>query len=308
MMHQLEGVPVIDLAADHDVLVAEVAAACRDWGFFQLLNHGVDETLARGAMVAAQAFFDLAPEQKRLSSRSLDNPWGYYDRELTKNQRDRKEIFDYGQEGEIPWPRSPADFRARVQAYEAACHRLALQLVGLAAEGLGHPAAALCRHFGPAHSSFLRMNYYPREVELLQEADMPEAGELGISPHTDAGGLTVLLQDGVAGLQVYRDGDWYEVAVLPGALTINIGDMMQVWANDHYHAALHRVRGSTAERRYSIAYFLNPDYASQVQPLIGDVPHYRSFTWQEFRSLRAQGDYGDYGEEVQISQYRYKEG
>jgi hypothetical protein len=30
---------------------------------------------------------------------------------------------------------------------------------------------------------------------------------------------------------------------------------------------------------------------------------YRSINWREFRSRRAAGDYADYGEEVQITQY-----
>ena len=303
-MSQLEGVPVIDLAAAPKEQVADIATACRDWGFFQVINHGLDTGLSDAALASARQFFEQDSASKRQSSRSLENPWGYYDRELTKNLRDRKEIFDIGQEGVVPWPAFPADFRGSLEHYGEACYRLALSLMEKAASGLALDPALLVAPFSKEHSSFLRLNYYPVEERLLSDEGMPAVGDLGISPHTDAGGLTVLLQDGVSGLQVHHRGDWYDVDIVPGALTINIGDMMRVWSNDDYHAAEHRVRGSEDCERYSIAYFLNPSYDSVIQPLADTPPRYRPFTWQEFRSLRAQGDYGDYGEEVQISQYR----
>ncbi|MEM1113747.1 MAG: 2OG-Fe(II) oxygenase family protein [Pseudomonadota bacterium] len=308
MATQLRGVPLIDLAGTEGDPVSEVAAACRDWGFFQVINHGVDAALIEGALAMSEAFFDLDPPEKRRCSRSLENPWGYYDRELTKNLRDRKEIFDIGQDDTVPWPARPAAFRATLAAFEAACYQLALRVTALAARGLGLDASALRPFFAPAHSSFMRLNYYPQEHALLADDDMPAAGPLGISPHTDAGGVTVLLQDSVSGLQVCHKDDWYDVEAVPGALTINIGDMMQVWANDQYYAALHRVLASRGRRRYSIAYFLNPGNDAVVSPLGKDAPRYRDIPWQEYRSLRAQGDYGDYGEEVQIKQYRSQAG
>jgi len=45
-----------------------------------------------------------------------------------------------------------------------------------------------------AHTSFMRLNYYPRCQDPSQH--------LGISPHRDAGFLTVLAQHDIAGLQV----------------------------------------------------------------------------------------------------------
>ena len=36
-------VPVIDLAGSDAAVASEVASACEEWGFFQVVNHGVDE-------------------------------------------------------------------------------------------------------------------------------------------------------------------------------------------------------------------------------------------------------------------------
>jgi len=126
---------------------------------------------------------------------------------------------------------------------------------------------------------------------------------------TDAGALTVLLQDGVGGLQVYNDGLWYDVPPVEGALVINTGDMMQVWSNDRYRAAMHRVLASNEIERYSIPFFYNPMAGTVVEPLpsvvtAGQPANYRPIDWSDFRSKRTDGDYADYGPEVQIAQYR----
>ena len=90
---------------------------------------------------------------------------------------------------------------------------------------------------------------------------------------------------------------------------INIGDMVQVWSNDEYFAALHRVIASTEKPRFSIPFFLSPPYRLNYAPLptmvSKDRPaQYREINWGEFRARRAEGDYADHGEEVQIEHYR----
>lgn len=304
----LKGVPLVDFGAGADQTSRQLATACCDWGFFQVANHGIDLTLAEQALQASAAFFRQDPGEKQALSRSQHSPWGYYDRELTKNLRDRKEIFDFSPAAAAPWPVSPPDFRATVENWTLACHHLALTLVRLLCLGLGVPESHLEKHFSPDHSSFTRLNHYPVE-DPLGASGAPEPGPLGISHHSDAGALTVLLQDDIPGLQVSHGERWCDVSPVKNTLTINIGDMMQVWSNDRYRAPLHRVKASEGQNRFSIAYFLNPSYSTIVSPLgstisAGNPPRYRPISWREFRGLRAQGDYGDYGEEVQISHYQ----
>lgn len=73
--------------------------------------------------------------------------------------------------------------------------RVAFRLLEVFAIGLGLEPTALHHLFQPTHTSFLRLNYYPVTLNAAPH-------ELGISPHKDAGFLTVLVQDSVAGLQV----------------------------------------------------------------------------------------------------------
>ena len=92
----------------------------------------------------------------------------------------------------------------------------------------------------------MRLNHYPLG-DLLSEdeaAGVTPLGDMALHHHSDAGALTVLLQDDIGGLQVEHDGDWIDVEPIPGAFVINTGDMMQVWSNDRFTAALHRVASS----------------------------------------------------------------
>jgi hypothetical protein len=76
------------------------------------------------------------------------------------------------------------------------------------------------------------------------------------------------VQDDVPGLEVRApDGSWQLVAPIPGALTINVGDLCQVLSNDRFKAPLHRVRASRGRRRYSAPFFFNPRSDADIAPL-----------------------------------------
>ncbi len=288
--------------------------ALQHWGFFHLVNHGIDASLISALQEQMPLFFSESTTAKRQISRSANNPWGFYDQERTKNRVDAKEIFDVGpNEGarRAQWPEQLPQFEPVVQAWRQACHQLSRGLLCKLSQALKTPADLLTRAFEPDHSSFLRLNYYPviEDPAALDAPLLPEKGRLGIYHHTDAGALTVLLQDEVAGLQVAHDGSWHLVTPQEGALVINIGDIVQVWSNDRYPAVLHRVVGSRERARYSAAYFYNPAYTTHYAPLPGmcsaeQPPRYREIDWGAFRAGRSSGDFADYGAEIQISDYR----
>jgi isopenicillin N synthase-like dioxygenase len=308
-------VPVIDIAEleSADSLQA-IDAACKDWGFFQVTGHGIADDVSAALFAEMRAFFRQPPGAKREILRTAENPWGYFDQELTKNTRDWKEVYDFGPADgktiEPQWPQALPGFEPAMQNYYVHCERVAHRLLAALSMNLGLPPADLEQHFGDAHTSFLRLNYYPAcptpvAPEGLNKA---EGGYLGVNHHTDSGVLTLLLQDDQPGLQVFRDGRWHLVEPRRDALVVNIGDIVQVWSNDRYRAALHRAVASPVADRCSVPFFLNPSYATNYAPLptMVDERHparYRSINWGEFRSRRAAGDYADYGEEVQISQY-----
>ncbi|RDX92033.1 encD, partial [Mucuna pruriens] len=102
-------------------------------------------------------------------------------------------------------------------------------------------------------SAFLRLLRYPGEMGPHEEV---------CSAHSDSGTLTLLMSDGVPGLQICGDKlkeslVWEDVSHLEGAFIVNIGDLMERWTNCLYRSTMHRVKG-TGKERYSMALFLDP--------------------------------------------------
>lgn len=322
--------PVIDLGGASEPpsaqVVRQVADAAENFGFFQIVNHGIGDHDVERLWAATRTFFEQSVQEKRQIERTKENSRGYYDRELTKNARDLKEVLDIAHvpfpeladgdprnfhrvDGQNQWPGLDG-FRDTVIDYLRACNDLSLWLLQAFCRGLGEDADHLRHEFGDKHTSFLRMNHYPLHDLLTADeaANVTELGDMALHHHTDAGALTLLLQDDVGGLQVAHGGTWIDVEPLAGAIVVNTGDMVQVWSNDRYTAALHRVAPRTISERYSLPYFFNPSYTTNYQPLPGSIrpndhAHYRAIGWGDFRQARAVGDFADYGAEVQISDF-----
>ena len=162
------------------------------------------------------------------------------------------------------------------------------------------------------HTSYLRINYYPvyrghgdSNEEKEEKAAEAEPPTLGISPHKDAGFLTVLLQDDDChSLQVWLDDAWQTVIPVKGAFTINTGDMAQIWSNGLYKAPLHRVLTHDSKERYSAPFFYNPGYQSYMKPIVDPSEAlYHPCLWGYFRAVRFAGDFTDLGVEIQIDDY-----
>ena len=324
-LSEMDSVPVIDISellidsssAAAASAVEQIAQACQSWGFFQIVNHGISAEQIKKVWQQTHALFALPVEEKLAIVRNRENPWGFYNNELTKNQRDKKEVFDFTREGVDPiygqtnrWPQNHPVFKSTMMDYQDSCTRLSLKLLEGFCQGLDLPADFMRQDFADNHTGFVRLNYYPIEDPLAELSidHQPEAN-LGIHHHTDAGALTVLLQDEVGGLQVYRGGYWYNIPTIEGAIVINTGDMMQVWSNDIYNAPIHRVLAMKSRERYSIPFFFNPAANCKVAPLpsvINDQnpAHYHDIEWGSYRGRRSDGDFADYGTEVQIAQYR----
>ena len=307
---ELESVNLEELIQGNNL--DKLDSVCREWGFFELTSHSISTELREELLNVMQQFFALPPSEKKQQERTELNHWGYYDRELTKNTLDWKELFDVGPSfGHcIPqWPSQPVQFRPVLETFAEKCHQIALQLVSSLAQAMQSDSSPLLAGFRD-HTSFLRLNYYPT-CDDPAPANTPTGDtskQLGISHHSDAGAVTVLMVDGQDGLQVERDGQWFTVKTKPLSIIINIGDMVQVWSNDRYKAPLHRVLASDVSTRYSAPYFLNPSFNTNYAPLASmctkESPRYREINWGEFREGRAAGDYADVGDEIQIAQYR----
>jgi isopenicillin N synthase-like dioxygenase len=277
-------------------------------------------------------FFNSSYSIKDSVRRQPNNSRGFADNELTKQKMDMKEVFDVGQElyhnlselaaaeqaldGENFWPidDSLIHFREIVEAYYEECKSLSEILIEAMLTALNCESTRYIKESFHQHSSFLRLNYYPvvnAEMEVSTDGSLRDE-RLGVSRHTDAGALTILMQDRTPGLEVYsgskqdfNDGEWISVQPIQRALTINTGDMLAVWSNDLFKAPEHRVKASRNSQRYSIPFFYNPNYDTLVAPICNNEnPKYKGIRWGQYRTTRFLGDFENIGKEIQIEDFR----
>ncbi len=295
-------VPVIDLApylaGGEDAKRATaraIAAACTDSGFFCVTGHGVDEALVGRTRQAAQDFFALPVERKRLVARAADRVSnGYYplaDRSLAytlgvETPPDLQEAWAMAPP-DVPdepyfrtdhagyffapnrWPADVPGFRETVSAYFLALRGLAGRMMGAAALALDLEEDHFADKIDKSTSA-MRLIHYPPQTAA------PERNQLRAGAHTDYGTLTILRSDDVPGtLQVkLPQAGWTDVRPPPGAFVCNLGDAMARWTGGRWASTLHRVGNPPphvpASDRISLVFFHMPNYDAVLDGLGGD--------------------------------------
>ena len=307
-------VPTVDLekAKDDPSQLKSLDKACRDHGFFLLKNHGMQEEID-DMWRMSEWFFNQPREDKLKIIRTETIPLGYYDRELTKQKRDLKEVFDFmypksNGEDLNQWPENKV-FRSKMENFFSKASLVAEETLRLVFLNLNNNGCQLPS--GEMSTSNARLNYYPIDDPLEEKSrkDISKLGDMALHHHTDPGILTLLIQDMTGGLQTKsKESGWIDIEPEKNTIVVNLGDAMQVWTNDKYVAAIHRVTKRTAKSRYSTPYFYNPKRDAVIQPLeqISDEePIYAPFTWKEYIQGRVDDNYTDLGEEdIQISRFR----
>ncbi|KAM3369095.1 hypothetical protein ACQJBY_017157 [Aegilops geniculata] len=283
------GIPLIDLkhldGPGRRRVVEAIGAACENDGFFMVTNHGIPEAVVEGMLRVAREFFHL-PESERLKCYSDDPKKAIrlstsfnVRTEKVSNWRDFLRLHCYPLESFVDqWPSNPPAFREVVGTYSTEARALALRLLEAISESLGLERGHMVKAMG-RHAQHMAVNYYP-------SCPQPEL-TYGLPGHKDPNAVTLLLQDGVSGLQVQRDGRWVAVSPVPGALVINIGDQLQALSNDRYKSVLHRVIVNSESERISVPTFYCPSPDAVVAPAeaLVDGGHplaYRPFTYQEY--------------------------
>jgi isopenicillin N synthase-like dioxygenase len=297
-------VPTISIDRDPAVVGREFDETLREVGFFQIVDHGVPDDVADRCWDVTRSFFDLPLEAKLSVERQEGGLYGYFPM-LTESLAqsldamapgDLKESFNMGPgvlAGHTPvdeteaslfsanrWPAALPEFKPVWESYYAAMSALAQRLMEMFAHGLGLPAGFFVDKIDRSPSALRAINY-PEQIAP------PEDGQLRAGAHTDYGTLTILRQElGRAGLQVRddRSDSWVDIPPTPGALVINIGDLMARWTNDRWTSTLHRVvnpdaGSAVSTRRQSMPFFHNANYSALVECLpsslaAGETPKY----------------------------------
>ncbi|XP_061351728.1 jasmonate-induced oxygenase 2-like [Gastrolobium bilobum] len=301
-------IPIIELGAlygdDPDARAStleQISEACNEWGFFQVVNHGISPELMDMARETWRQFFHLPMEVKQKYANSPKTYEGYGSR-LGIEKGAILDWSDYYYLHHLPlslkdynkWPSLPPSCREVFDEYGRELVKLCGRLMKVMSINLGLEEDYLQNAFGGEDiGACLRVNFYPK-------CPKPEL-TLGLSSHSDPGGMTLLLPDDqVHGLQVRRGDNWITVKPAPHAFVVNIGDQIQVLSNAIYKSVEHRVIVNPNKERVSLAFFYNPKSDIPIEPakelVEPDRPAlYTAMTFDEYRLfVRLRGPRGKY--------------
>ncbi|HYC13225.1 MAG TPA: 2OG-Fe(II) oxygenase family protein [Stellaceae bacterium] len=276
-------IPVIDLGPlvegkNPRAIIDTLGNACRDIGFIYVKNHGVPRELVAGLAEQAALFFRRPMAEKMrivvdprmrgylpLNYRSYEGEaragtshqegfWVGHERPLSKESP---------LDGPNQWPAEPAGLKPAMLAYFAAVEKLSHVLM----RGFALALDLKPDYFEPIYRdpmSRLKLNHYPPQ-------DNPEnENDIGVIPHSDSGGFTILWQDHNGGLEIQsKSGEWVGAPPIPDTFVINLGNIMQIWTNGYFSSTPHRVLNRGGKDRYSIPLFCNPNRSAVIEPLVG---------------------------------------
>ncbi|KAM7276224.1 hypothetical protein ACFE04_018090 [Oxalis oulophora] len=283
--------PIVDLSHLQDPAlrshtIDEIRNACKAFGFFQVINHGITPSVMNDALDAATEFFNLPFEVKELlASDSVHEPVRYG---TSLNHATDKVYFwrDFIKHYSHPiskwihlWPSNPPSYKEKMGIYSEAVEVLQRRIMEAVLESLGLINNYLHKVMDEEGSQVIAVNCYPAcpEPELT----------LGMPPHSDYGTVTILLQS-CPGLQVMdKNKSWVSVPVIEGSLIVQLGDQMEVMSNGRYKSTVHQVTVSAEKKRISIASLHSLSLNKRMGPareLIDDEhPEcYKEFSFKDF--------------------------
>uniref|UniRef100_A0A1J3G5N3 Protein SRG1 n=1 Tax=Noccaea caerulescens TaxID=107243 RepID=A0A1J3G5N3_NOCCA len=265
-------IPIIDLTrlcspTSMDSEIDKLDFACKEWGFFQLVNHGMDSGFLDKFKSEIQDLFNLPMEEKKKLWQQPGDLEGFGQAfVLSEEQKlDWADMFSIvvqppGLRKPHLYPKIPLPLRDTLETYSAEVKNIAKILFAKMATALKINPEEMENLFDDELRQRLRATYYP---------PCPQPDQvIGLTPHSDATGLTILLQvNEVEGLQIKKNGKWLPVKPLPNAFVVNVGDVLEIVTNGTYRSIEHRGVVNSEKERLSVALFHIAGVGKEIGPL-----------------------------------------
>ncbi|CAI8595583.1 unnamed protein product [Vicia faba] len=256
----LSQLPIINfdkLLSEDEIELENLDKACKEWGFFQLMNHGVNSSLVESVKSGVEEFFNLPMEEKKKFWQTPEEMQGF------------RQIYVALEEEKLRWgdmffvktfplhrrhpyliPSIPQPFRDDFENYCLEMKKLCISIMEFMSKALKIKPNVFFDLFEDG-SQAMRMGYYP-------PCPQPEQ-VIGLNPDSDVTAITILLEvNQVQGLQIKKDGMWIPINPLSNAFLVNVGDALEVLTNGIYKSIEHRVTVNSMKERISLAAFHNP--------------------------------------------------
>lgn len=291
MSHDQGTIPVLDLSTARQTdgsfspeFIEQLRDATHRVGFFQLSGYGAAPGQAEELLAIIRRFFALPlGERMKLDNRLSPHFRGYtrMGTEVTQGRADAREQIDYSPErepvtdyppdqpywllqGHNLWPdESLPELEPAAMAWAELMSHVGTELLQAIAVSLQLPEDYFDEPFRDTPAWMGKLVHYVGGV--VEAAD----GQ-GVGSHADYGFVTLLLQDSVGGLEVLPPGagEWASVEPLPGALVVNLGEMLEVATEGYLAATIHRVQAPPpGVDRYSVPFFWSPRLDAVIDPV-----------------------------------------
>ncbi|XP_015887932.2 1-aminocyclopropane-1-carboxylate oxidase homolog 1-like [Ziziphus jujuba] len=306
--HSTISIPVIDLegmdgcGSLRDEMAKKVGEASEKWGFFQVVNHGISTNTLDAMLEGICKFHEQDDEVKKKFYTRDGSKTLVYNSNFNLYQASAANWRDSIYCTMAPNPPNPQDLpqvcRDILIEYSDRVMKLGISLLELLSEALGLKQNHL-REMGCVEGHYLVGHYYP----ACPEPDLTT----GIEKHTDKSFMTLLLQDQSGGLQILHENQWVNVTPTPGAIIVNIGDMIQLITNNKFKSVYHKVVAKNKGPRISCASFFRPNFQNEnnllkvfgpIKELITEEnpPVYKETTLKDYLSyVLSKGFFGNSG-------------
>ncbi|TMW94964.1 hypothetical protein EJD97_009571 [Solanum chilense] len=240
--------PIVDLSLlQYPLLrpqiIQQLHLACKELGFFQVVNHGIPLSVMKDALDNANEFFDLPYEEKmHLLSSNVHDPVRY---STSLNDVKDKVYFwrDFLKHYANPisnwidlWPSNPTCYKEKMGNYTKAIQKLQEELMEVIFESLE-----------------LNPKYLHEDIA-----------------------------EGSQGLQIMdRNEKWHSVPVIEGGLIVLVGDHMEVLSNGRYKGVVHRATVNSEKKRLSIASLHSLALGKKVRPVPALVDEQHTLSYKE---------------------------
>ncbi|KAL7599047.1 2-oxoglutarate-dependent dioxygenase 19 [Lactuca sativa] len=244
-------------------VIQELGDACKDWGFFQVINHGVPEDLMNMVVEKSNEFFNLTDEEKKdFEEKDVLDPIRYGTSFNSKKDkvfcwRDFLKVIVHP---EFHSPNKPVGFSEIMLEYSKRTREVVRGLLNGISMSLGLDQSCIEK------TMKLESGLQIFVVNLYPPCPQPELA-IGLPPHSDHGLLTLLINNGVGGLQIKHNGKWVNVNdTFPGSFLVNTADHLEIFSNGKYKSVEHRAIVNNVATRISVVVANGPSLDTVVRP------------------------------------------
>ncbi|GKA24907.1 gibberellin 20 oxidase-like protein [Tanacetum coccineum] len=284
--------PILDISKSiSPSSISSLSLACREWGFFHIINHGISKDLYSKLCLSSNKVFNL-PYEAKIKAGPTSNVKTYtphfiaspFFESLRVSGPDFHASAKNSAEAIMNQP--DIEFSEVLKEYGDKMRNLSKRVTEILLMCLGKDFATKFASEFSNCEGYLRINNYSLPEKRVMEKEVE-----GLGMHTDMSCLTIVYQDDVGGLQVRsKDGKWLDINPCEETLVVNIGDLLHAWSNGKLRSSEHRVVLKECKTRFSLAFFwCFEDNKVILAPneVVGDeFRHYEPFMCGDYLKFR----------------------